>query len=311
MHSIRGSATLLDRNIVRRGGGPEPMPSMNRPSSSASLVESRYVNIEHGRAHYLSWGRSGPVVVLVHATGFHALVWKPIALALSYDSRVIAVDQRGHGDSPKPATGYSWEVFGQDLSTFLKALDLSGVVAVGHSAGATAIALSAAADPQLFQRIILIDPVLYPRAGTEQGSPLAQRARKRRMVWESRTAMFNSYKARDPFRTWREDVLWAYIEEGTTLQPDGQVTLKCPAEIEAQVYEMAPRLDGFSVLAQLALPVLLIRGEHSDTFSEGAAEKAMSILNQGKLKTIAATTHFVPMERPEAVERAIRKFMAR
>lgn len=284
---------------------------MNRSLASSSLVESRYANLDRQRFHYLSWGHSGTVVVLVHATGFHAYVWKPLALALSRDCQVLALDQRGHGDSPKPESGYAWEAFGEDLSGFLKTLGLSGVTAVGHSAGATAIALSAAQNPSLYQRIVLIDPVLFPRGAAALENPMAQRARKRRVVWESRTAMFHSYKSREPFRTWREDALWAYIEEGTKLQADGQVALKCPAEIEAQIYEMAPKLDGFEILAQLATPVLLIRGEHSDTFGVATAERAMTVLKHGKLKTVAGTTHFVPMERPEAVERAIRKFMAR
>ena len=250
-------------------------------------------------------------MLLAHATGFHGYVWKPLALSLSREASVYAIDQRGHGDSFKPESGYAWETLGDDVCGFLKALNLSGVTAVGHSAGATAIALAAAKEPRLFQRLILIEPVLFPRATASTTSPLAQGARKRRMLWESRTSMFHSYKAREPFKNWREDALWAYIEEGTLSQPDGHIALKCPGEIEAQIYENAPKLDGFAVLAQVSQPVLLIRGEQSDTFAESTATQAMAVLKQAKLKTIANTGHFVPMERPEAIERAIRKFMGR
>src|SRR5436190_543776 len=125
---------------------------------------------------------------------------------------------------------------------------------VEWGSGPSSIALCAATHPGLIRRAVLIDPILFPRAPEGQviQNSMAHRARKRRMVWESRSAMFHSYHAREPFKLWREDVLWAYIEEGTVLRPDGHVELKCPGAIEAQVYEMAPRLDGFGALAQVS-----------------------------------------------------------
>jgi len=275
-------------------------------------MRSRYVALDGDRFHYFGWGESGPTVVLVHATGFHGYVWKPIAQGFGRDHRVLALDQRGHGNSPKPQHGYTWDVFGTDLSRFLTALKLSRVTAVGHSAGATAIALCAAAHPELIARAVLIDPVLFPRGTNAAGAtpnPLAQRARKRRMVWESRTALFQSYRVRPPFETWTEDVLRAYIEKGTRRRAEGHIELKCPGSIEAQIYEMAPQLDGFEVLSHVDAPTLLIRGAESATFPEGSAARALSLLRHGSLQVIADTTHFVPMERPDAVEHAVRAFL--
>lgn len=277
----------------------------------SAMVQQHYVNVERLRLHYFSWGCPGPTIILLHGTGFHGYTWKPIAQGLSRNARVLAPDTRGHGDSGKPESGYSWGVFADDLHQFLVALHLSDVWAVGHSAGATAIALCAAAHPGRITRAVLIDPVMYPR-GPEMptDNPLAHRARKRRMLWESRTSMFHSYRTRIPFSTWREDVLWAYIEEGTLLRPDGRVELKCPGEIEAQIYEMAPHAGALAALPQVNVPVLLIRGESSDVCPPAHAEHLVSLLPHGSLKTIARTTHFVPMERPEAVERAVRKFFS-
>lgn len=276
----------------------------------AAVAQTHLLSIEQVRFRYFAWGSAGPVVVLVHATGFHAYVWKPIAQGLSHDARVLALDQRGHGDSAKPESGYAWGAFAGDLHGFLGALQLRDVLAVGHSAGATAIALCAAAHPGCIARAVLIDPVLYPRqaGAVPVDNPLAHRARKRRMVWESRTSMFHSYRTRPPFNTWREDVLWAYVEEGTVLRPDGHVELKCPGNIEAQIYEMAPHADALTVLPQVNIPVLLLRGETSDVFPLAHAEEVVSRLPNGTLKVIPGTTHFIPMERPEAAERAVREF---
>jgi len=60
------------------------------------------------RLHYLEWGDAGPplagqAAVLLHATGFLARLWEPIAEGLSGRFHVYAYDARGHGDSDKPA----------------------------------------------------------------------------------------------------------------------------------------------------------------------------------------------------------------
>jgi pimeloyl-ACP methyl ester carboxylesterase len=284
-----------------------------RDALLGAVPQHRFINLERLRAHYLEWEGSGPPLLLVHGTGFHAYVWKPIAQLLSQAFRVIALDQRGHGDSSKPEDGYTWDRFGEDLHRFCEQLGVSHVVAVGHSAGATAIAYCAAEHPGTIAKAVLIDPILFPKtpAGETIQNPLAQRARKRRMVWESRTSMFHSYRTRAPFNTWREDVLWAYIEEGTVLRPDGHVELKCPGTIEAQIFENAPSMDGFAILPRVTIPVLLLRGETSDAFPENSLNTAASVLPNATVKTIARASHFLPMERPDAVERAVRAFLRR
>ncbi|MBI4516517.1 MAG: alpha/beta hydrolase [Deltaproteobacteria bacterium] len=284
-----------------------------RDALLGAVPQHRFVNVDRIRLHYFEWESSGPTIVLVHGTGFHGYVWKPIAQLLSQTFRVVALDQRGHGDSNKPESGYTWDHFGNDLHGFLEALGLQRIVAVGHSAGATAIAHCAAHHPGAIARAILIDPILVPKleAGQVFHNPLAQRARKRRMIWESRTSMFHSYRTRAPFNTWREDVLWAYIEEGTVLRPDGHVELKCPGEVEGQVFDEAASLDGWGFLPKITIPLLVLRGENSEAFPLASAARIATVLPSASVKTIARTSHFVPMERPDAVERAIRNFLRR
>jgi len=286
-----------------------------RDALFGAVPQHRFVNVDRLRFHYLEWDNNGPPIVLVHGTGFHAYVWKPVAQLLSQSFRVLALDQRGHGDSSKPEGGYGWNELGADLHRFLDALSLTQVTAVGHSAGATAITYCSAHHPGSVAKAVLIDPILFPRAVAievgENHNPLVQRARKRRTLWESRTSVFHSYRARSPFHTWREDVLWAYIEEGTFLRPDGHVELKCPASIEAQIFDHAASLDTSSILPRVNIPVLLLRGENSEAFTEEGATTATSLLPNATGKTIGRASHFVPMERPDAVERAIRQFLRR
>ena len=275
-------------------------------------VPTHHVVAANGTSlHALDWSGPGEPVVLFHATGFHAHVWTPVAHGLRRHHRVVAVDQRGHGDSSKPPTGYAWQTLGEDVFSFLDQLGLSKVVAVGHSGGATAIAYCAAHHPDAVRKAVLIDPILYPRPQSDALSvgAFARRARNRRMVWDSTKSLLESYRGRAPFNTWRPDVLRYYVEGGTCSTSDGQVALKCPGDIEAQIYEAGPQLNSFALLEKVIVPVLLLRGERSPDFSERSAAEAVRLLPQGRVKTIAGTSHFIPMERPDIIEAEIQTFI--
>jgi pimeloyl-ACP methyl ester carboxylesterase len=260
------------------------------------------------RLRYLDFGGEGPPLLFLHATGFHSWLWEPYARRFAARFRVLAYDHRGHGGSDKPATGYRWEQFGADLVGFLDALRLDGVRVVGHSKGATTIAAAAAEGTGRLARAVLIEPVLMPGRPAKEPvheSPLAAGARKRRNVWPSRDAMFDSLRARMPFETWREEFVRLYVDHGVADRPDGQVELLCPGEIEAQVYAEAPLTDGFGLLDHLAVPTLVVRGQHSPGLGEREVAEAMRRLPAATLRTIPRAGHFAPMERPDEVAAAI------
>jgi len=225
---------------------------------------------------------------------------------------VLALDQRGHGESDKPPTGYRWEQFGADFARFLELLALDGVRAVGHSKGATAIAAAAAAGSRRLARTVLLEPVLIagpPASAPVTESPLAVGARKRRNVWPSREAMFAALRGRMPFETWEEEFLRLYVDHGVADRADGEVELRCPGEIEAQVYAEAPMTDGFALLECLTVPTLIVRGEQSPGLGERETAEALRRLPAGTSRTVARAGHFAPMERSADVAAAVADFL--
>jgi pimeloyl-ACP methyl ester carboxylesterase len=262
---------------------------------------------------YLDFGGDGPPLVFLHATGFHAALWTPYARRFADRFHVLAPDQRGHGESDKPATGYRWEAFGRDFAGFLEVLDLRDVRAVGHSKGATATAAAAATGTTRLGRAVLIEPVLIagpPASEPAHDSPMAVGARRRRTTWPSRDAMFAALRGKLPFETWEEEFVRLYVEHGVAERADGQVELLCPGTIEAQVYAEAAMTDGFALLPQLRVPTLVMRGARSYGLAGGDVDEVMRRLPAGSLATIPDAGHFVPMERSRAVGDAIASFLA-
>ncbi len=279
---------------------------------AAAAPISSFVSVNGVRLHYLDFGGEGPPAVLHHATGFHAWMWTPIAAVLTRRYRVLALDGRGHGDSEKPLSGYRWEGFVADLVAFVETLRLGRVLGVGHSLGGTTTAGAAAARPDLFTALALLDPILFPRefSGAIEDNPMAAAARRRREVWGSAKEVLASYRGRGPFVKWTDEALRLYVDHGFAREA-GQVRLKCPPAIEAQVFSMELRDDLWSTLERVQAPTLLVRGEESEAFSANDAAEALRRLPRGELATIAETTHTFPMEVPGKVGELILAFAER
>ena len=272
-----------------------------------------FVETNGVRLHYLDWGGAGPAAVMLHATGFLARLWEPIAEELCGRYHVYAYDSRGHGDSDKPASGYSWDHFAADLRGFLDALALRDVLAIGHSGGGAAVAHLAGTAPEYVSAAVLIEPIISPpmtnRVSDERRKQMSSSAAGRRMVWASREALIRSYRKRPTFAHWREDVLRLYADHGTFRREDGQLELKCPGRIESQVYENSFSLDAWSRLPDIRCPCLVIRGEHTERQLGLAAEAAAGRIPDARLITLADAGHLAPMERPQAVLDEIMSFL--
>ena len=89
------------------------------------------------RLHYVEWGDpAAPPLVLLHGITGHARTWDTLALALADRWRVLALDQRGHGDSEAAPDGdYTVGAMADDLGAFADALGLPTFSLLGLSMG--------------------------------------------------------------------------------------------------------------------------------------------------------------------------------
>ena len=118
--------------------------------------------------HYLQWRpetESRPPILLLHGLSSNASFWGRLAAHLP-GRRLIALDQRAHGLSAAPDTGYEPATLAADAATLVEKLGLERLVVAGHSWGAT-IALQLAADrPDLVAGLAIIDGPVRPWSET-------------------------------------------------------------------------------------------------------------------------------------------------
>jgi pimeloyl-ACP methyl ester carboxylesterase len=287
--------------------------------------DSAFTEVNDINLHYLTWrppsgGHVGlPPLLLLHPTGFLARVWQPVAEGLaqpedgSLGHHIYAPDMRGHGDSDKPSSGYHWQVFVDDLKAFLDRFALRGIPVVGHSFGGTVATTLAAQHPEYFSHLILIEPIIIPpeaRSQRGRGTDLAEGARRRRTIWDSADQIIESYRSKPTFERWRPDVLRLYAEHGTFQREDGLVELKCPAEVEAQMFDNDASLDVWQMLPNVAAPTLVIRGDLTEPHLASISESVSNLVQDAKFTTLEAAGHMSPMEKPEAIVEEVREFLA-
>ena len=105
--------------------------------SGTPTPQSCFLDIGGLRIHYLDWGGdSQRTLLLVHGQGGNAHNWDHIAAELHDEFRIIAIDQRGHGESDHAREGYAVTAFASDLERFADALGIAPYSYCGASLGA-------------------------------------------------------------------------------------------------------------------------------------------------------------------------------
>ena len=272
---------------------------------------SRYVSANGIRHHYLEWGEpSSPPLLMLHATGLCAWPWKPIARHLAENYRVLAFDQRGHGDTDQSDKGYRFEYAGEDLAAIVVAMDLESPRVIGHSSGGLAAIIAANLLPGKFDRVVLVETRVSNDAPTAPSQDLARRAERTRMkraVWESRQAMFDAYRDRAAFKDWEDEPYRQFIEGGTRLLPDGRAELKCHPETEATFYGMRDDLPVEDYLKGLPGDWLLLLADYpgSQRPDDPGVRRFRELVTGSTVKPMGKGSHFLPMEYPDDVLNAI------
>lgn len=291
-------------------------------------IERRGVRIAVSR-----WGEAGsrkPPLLLVHGTGFVSEVWDEVACGLAFDNTVYALDRRGHGASHKSAADqYHFLDFALDLCAVIEALDLSDMLGVGHSAGATDLLLAAKLMPQRFSRLFVMEPtIMDPRMKRGDDSQLSDESQAimrsvlcRRPVFESAPGAFRRLRAAPAFENWSEPALRAYVQHGFEPLPDGRVRLLCRPELEAamlrpifeameQIYTGDERGNPFDWLSEIKCPVCVSTAERSDPIYKEMASRAVAMISVVSRWTFDGVGHCVAQEAPALVIEAIKAFKA-
>jgi esterase len=260
--------------------------------------------------HYCEWGaaHARPLVLLHGITG-HARTWDHLAQALQPGFRVIALNQRGHGDSQwAPGGDYSVGAMAADVGRLAEHLGLDPFLLLGLSMGGRVAIALAGTHPERVERLVIVDigPDIAP-AGME---------RVRRTIGTAPERFTSEDEAREYVRRgnprYNESELRQRVAHGLTRLPDGGLAWKYDKAIREAMRLGLRReaMDLWEPLARITCPTLLVRGAESDILSPEIAKRMLASLPDGRLVEIAEAGHSVPGDQPEAFAAAVRSFLA-
>jgi pimeloyl-ACP methyl ester carboxylesterase len=286
--------------------------------------ERRSVKMWDGEVSLLAWEGAGfkaPSLHFAHANGFNAQTYRFLLDGLAAEMRVYASDLRGHGQTTlaaNPKGMRTWLIYRDDIIKILQELDGRPKILVGHSMGATASLMAAAAKPNWATGLVLVEPVILPpnllrwtaimRALglIDRMFPMVAQAKRRRSIFPTRQAMFEAYRGRGAFRNWPEAVLRDYIEGGAVeYLDDKQVRLACTPGWEAANYRAGPP-NIWPELDKLRCPITLIVGGRRSTCPKPVIDLLVARRPDIRVVTIPGASHFLPMELPAIVHREVR-----
>jgi pimeloyl-ACP methyl ester carboxylesterase len=250
----------------------------------------------------------GTELLISHATGFHGHCYGPLAEALAPRFHSIALDYRGHGDTPQPPNiEVDWNRYADDVEAV--ALSLTRPLpAFGHSMGGACLLMAAHRHPRMFSGLVIYEPVVFPptEAPAPDGpSDLAAGARRRRSTFASFDSALANFAAKPPLARFAPAALEAYVRHGFREGDDGQVHLKCLPELEATTFEMSRSQHTWDLLPHIEVPVLVVCGlptpDSVAQHARGVAER----LPNGTYRQLDDLDHFGPMTHPEVVAELI------
>jgi pimeloyl-ACP methyl ester carboxylesterase len=125
---------------------------------------TRDVSARGARVRFVELG-SGPPLVLVHGYLWSRIVWDDVLPLLARRFRVIVPDLPGFGDSEKPSPAryaYGFEAFAESMVDLIASAGGSRVSVCGHGMGGAVAITLAANHPNLVDKLILVDPLVYP-----------------------------------------------------------------------------------------------------------------------------------------------------
>ena len=245
------------------------------------------------RFHFLEWGHpEAPPIVLLHGGHQSAHSWDLVSLHLAQRYRVLALDQRGHGDSEwaRDVT-YSNHEMSLDAESFIAAMGLARPVLIGHSMGGRNTMLLTRRNQALLRAAVIVD--VGPEL-SEKGRAAIAGFVQSNQEFDDLEHFVRNVRQYDPYRS-REHIERT-VKYNMLERADGKYVSKCDSNPRRlNIARGGGPLENITLddAAGFDLPVLLVRGANSNILAADAAERFAATLPQGRLVTVPDCGHNV------------------
>ena len=272
--------------------------------------EEKTIQLNGLRFHYSDWPSQkagAPTLLLLHGFTGHARSWDAFAEAMTDRYHVIALDQRGHGETEWAAPDqYLNTHMVSDVREFVAALGLEDFALLGLSMGGRVAIHYAGERPEGLAKLVIVDigPEAIPGAiGRVQSDAQAQD------TFDSPDEAFAQQRERNPrppeaHHRYRidhnlmqtDDGKWTWRYDKALRDPNNPRPRPTPEE-------------GWAACRNINVPTLILRGELSDILAADIAQRMADEIPDAQLIEVKDSGHSIPLDRPTAFAEAVRTFL--
>jgi len=287
------------------------------PQTGPTEPTEAWARIGELNVRFLDWGGGGAPILALHGLASSAHWYDIVAPLLRERFRIVAPDQRGHGQTTNASSGYDWNTLSADLAGLLDKLELDSVSVMGHSWGGNVAINFAANYPDRVENLVMIDGGylngrLLPGATFEAW---AHRVRPRDVSGDRKEFLDRLRAQMGPiWSTELERIVQTMVYE----DDDGMIQDILRPENHAQVIRAMWDEPSSDTLPRIKCPTLIVPAgpapERADSeYAEmrrtmvAAAEAA---LENGRVRWISDTIHDIGYHKPEELAQVIGEFLS-
>jgi len=277
-----------------------------------TLPVDRFLTVNGLRLHYLDWRNDGALpIVMLHGLRGYAHTWDPVAGSLRSSCRLLALDQRGRGDSEwGPWFDYWAEQYVSDLESFVDQLGLARFVLIGHSMGGATSIIYSARHPDRVVAAVIED--MGPGASTaSEGSG------RIKAELGNTPDSFASWAAAEAY--WRgqrptasTDGIRSRMTHTLKQEPDGRIVWKYDLQGIRQARlanDPSRQVDLWPHVENIGCPTLVLRGRHSDFLGRATASEMAQRNSNIRWAEIDSASHYIHDDNLAAFNERLRQFL--
>ncbi len=274
------------------------------------------VEVNEIKLSYLEWNQEAnksqkPPLLLLHGLADLALVWTGLGEYLSDRYQIIAPDMRGHGESTKPKTGYSFAESINDLEALMTYLNWESAHILGHSWTGKLACIWARQHPERFRSMVLVDPIFI----TKMPSIL-------KLSFPILFKTLETLKGMGPFATFEEaeslarqlgkyegwsDLQKSVFEGSMEQKSDGKWGSKFTIPARNEIFDEVMDVPGLT--EAIEVPTLFVQSEKGVNRMEWQMKPYKQYLNNLKITKVPGN-HWAFLVEPEAFNQTVGEFLA-
>jgi pimeloyl-ACP methyl ester carboxylesterase len=264
----------------------------------------RTIDVNGLPLHLLESGPAGgPGLLFLHGGAAHAHWFDRITPAFADRYHVVALDQRGHGESgwARPPA-YATEDFVADLRGVADALGWDRFVVAGHSMGGHNAMAFTAWHPARVRALVMIDS--RPAIPAERLAVMHRRGERpprRHATLEAAVAAFRLL----PPDTTADPALLAHVARAGIVEREGRWQVR----FDPDANRLRRPTDGWRLLDRVTAPTLLVRADRSPVLSAPMVERILGLVPHAALAEIPGAYHHLVLDAPEAFCAALAAFL--